>query len=278
MKKKLNCLNLGCGTKYHKDWINIDMKANSPDVMSYNLLEGIPFPADYFDVVYHSQVLEHFSKEKAFDFVKECYRVLKKNGIIRIVVPDLENIVDEYKKHLNENLKNPSKESVANYDWIMLELFDQAVRNFSGGEWVKFLQQEKMVNEQYVLERTGYVGRTVRRDFLTGSDKTAVRTIRTLGLRRFIKKSFGYLKQTITKLFLSLNKKYSIGNFRLRGEIHLWFYDRYSLSRILKDVGFTNVKIKNAFESDIQNWDFYELDVKDGLAYDPTSLFIEAQK
>jgi hypothetical protein len=64
----------------------------------------------------------------------------------------------------------------------------------------------------------------------------------------------------------------------LGGEIHLWMYDRFSLARLLKDVGFRDIKIKNAFDSDIPNWSLHELDVKDGLVYDPSALFMEAKK
>jgi hypothetical protein len=58
----------------------------------------------------------------------------------------------------------------------------------------------------------------------------------------------------------------------------MWMYDRYSLSKLLLACGFDDVSLKNPFESDIPNWDSYELDVKNGLAYDPTSLFMEARK
>lgn len=276
MKEKLNYLNVGCGGKYHHDWINLDINSNSPDVISWNCLAGIPFPDEKFEIVYHSQVLEHFPKEKAFAFMKECHRVLRKNGMIRVVVPDLENIVDEYKKHLNENLKNPSKKTEANYDWIMLEMYDQTVRNCSGGQMAKFLQQEEMVNEQYVFERIGDVGRSIRQNFLSGTNEARKKNIKSLGWIGFSKKAMGYTKRKIVNLFL--NEKYKLGSFRQAGEIHMWMYDRYSLSRLLKKVGFMDVKIKNAFESDIPNWNLYELDVKDGLAYDAHSLFMEAKK
>lgn len=65
MKEKLNYLNVGCGSKYHKDWVNVDMNSNSPDVISCNLLKGILFPDKKFEVLYHSHVLEHFPKEKS---------------------------------------------------------------------------------------------------------------------------------------------------------------------------------------------------------------------
>jgi predicted SAM-dependent methyltransferase len=272
-------LNVGCGNKYHKDWINIDMYSNNSDVISCNLLNGIPFHDEKFEILYHSQVLEHFPKEKAFDFMKECYRVLKKNGTIRVVVPDLENIVNEYKKYLNENLKNPSKQTEANYDWILLEMYDQTVRNFDGGLMGKYLSQEKIVNEQYVIDRLGYDGRSIREYFLSGTNDLIKRNIKLLELVKFSKKILGYPIRKITKLILGDKyEKYKLGIFRLGGEPHMWMYDRYSLSRLLKDVGFRDIKNKSSFESEIPNWELYELDVKDGLAYAPKALFIEAKK
>ena len=130
---KLNYLNLGCGFNFHKEWINVDMTSNSPYVISHNLLKKFPFHKNQFDVVYNSHVLEHFPKEKAPYFVSECFRVLKPGGLIRVGVPDLENIVNEYLKQLHENIENPNRLSEANYDWILLEMYDQTVRNRSGG-------------------------------------------------------------------------------------------------------------------------------------------------
>jgi predicted SAM-dependent methyltransferase len=276
MKGKLDYLNVGCGLKYHKDWINIDMYPDCSDIIYCNLLKGIPFPDEKFEVLYHSQVLEHFPKEKAFDFLKECHRVLKINGIIRVVVPDLENIVDEYKKQLNENLKNPSKETEANYDWILLEMYDQAVRNYSGGQMGKFLFQETMENEQYVIDRIGYFGRSGHKMPLSKNNVVSKKTNTVLGIIAFLKKAIKSAKGEI--FYSSSGEKIKIGNFRLGGEPHMWMYDRYSLSRLLKDVGFRDIKVLNPFKSDIPNWNLFELDVKDGLIYGPRALFIEARK
>lgn len=267
MKEKLNYLNVGCGCKYHNDWVNVDMISNNPEVISCNLLKGIPFPDEKFEVVYHSQVLEHFPKEKAFDFMQECYRVLKKDGIIRVVVPDLENIVDEYKKLLIENLNNHSKQAEANYDWILLEMYDQTVRNYSGGQMRTYLQKNKILNEQYVIDRIGHVGRT---------------TIQTETKKRGkkLKLSFRKIYQSYINKFLNLilGHKYQIGNFRLGGEIHLWMYDRYSLFRLLEAIGFKDIKITNAFESAVPDWNLFKLDVKDGLVFDPSAIYIEGKK
>lgn len=89
----MKMLNLGCGSRHHKDWVNIDFISNNKDILAYDLLKGIPYKDDNFDVIYHSHLIEHFPQENAVNFIKECYRVLKPNGIIRIATPNLEEIV-----------------------------------------------------------------------------------------------------------------------------------------------------------------------------------------
>jgi hypothetical protein len=75
-----------------------------------------------------------------------------------------------------------------------------------------------------------------------------------------------------------LGEKYRLGNFRVGGEIHYWMYDQFSLGDILKSVGFDQISLQNPHESTIDKWADYQLDVKDGMIYDPTSLFMEAVK
>lgn len=279
---KLNYLNVGCGNKFHNDWINVDMTSNSPEVISANLINGIPFPDESFDVVYHSQVLEHIPKEEASGFIKECFRVLKPNGIIRVVVPDLENIVNEYKKFLNECLENPNDLSSANYEWITLEMYDQTVRNYSGGLLGEYLKKPNLINEDYVLDRIGFVGRSIRKELL-GEKKSSSLTNKlkkSFSSFTLFKKSFIYVFQEIRNKikFVQPSTESKIGKFRLGGEVHMWMYDKYSLSRLLVQCGFEDIMVRNPFESAIPNWGKYELDVKDGQIYDPTSLFIEAKK
>jgi predicted SAM-dependent methyltransferase len=286
---KLNYLNIGCGTKFHKDWVNIDMASDSPYVIRYNLLNGLPFEDEKFDVVYHSQVLEHFTKDDATVFLKECYRVLKPNGIIRIVVPDLENIVDEYKKYLNENLTGPSEISIANYDWILLEMYDQTVRNHWGGKMAEYLEQPEIINEKYILERIGFVGRTIREQCKSRNNYSGSKP-EVSGFWKLARKIKRFLfqinlrpmavRQKMLRFFLTKKEfeYYKLGKFRMGGEIHFWMYDRFSLKILLEKSGFKQIEVKSPFESGIPDWSEYVLDIKNGLVYDPTSLFVEGRK
>jgi hypothetical protein len=271
----MKLLNLGCGERYHKDWINIDFVSSGNGIIAHNLLKGIPFPDNSADAVYHSHVLEHFSKADGEKFIKECFRVLKPGGIIRIAVPDLESIADNYKKYLDLSLQG-SEEAQVNYDWMMLELYDQTVRDCGGGEMGKFLTQEKVPNESFVRSRIGYFYEVVRQS-LKGSMPANF----FARIKKYLK-DIGFIRnlhQKIKNFRVKYRTYRSLGKFRMSGEVHLWMYDRFSLARLLSRQGFKNPEVRTATTSQIANWPYYKLDAEaSGEVYKPDSLFMEAVK
>jgi predicted SAM-dependent methyltransferase len=68
----------------------------------HNVQYGIPFPENSVNYLYSSHLLEHLFKEDAKKLLKEAHRVLKKGGIIRICVPDLEYAISFYQKRDKE--------------------------------------------------------------------------------------------------------------------------------------------------------------------------------
>ncbi|MFM2283227.1 MAG: hypothetical protein RL222_731 [Bacteroidota bacterium] len=263
-------LNLGCGNNFskEKEWTNLDFVSTGESVISHNLLNGIPFENETFDVVYHSHVLEHFSKNDGEKFIQECFRVLKPNGIIRIAVPDLESIVKIYFQLLERGLKNPEdKDIYEKYNWILLEMFDQMVRNTPGGMIGAYLGQNSLSNMDFIYERWGDEARGFRSNQLANRNKVTAKP----GIRSKFRK--------ILLRVLSINENaLDIGNFRLNGEIHQWMYDKYSLSKLLQRHGGSDTIVRDAFTSYINNWEKYNLDGKDGICRKPDSLFIESIK
>ena len=282
----MKLLNIGCGDRFHKDWTNIDKIAYSKDVIGYDIKKGIPFPDSYFDVVYHSNLLEHFSKTGGLFLLKECFRVLIPGGIIRVAVPDLEEIVRLYLKSLEESRKG-YMEWEYNYEWVLLEIYDQTVRNKSGGEMLSYFLKENIANEEFVLKRCGTEAKKLieyGKKKLQGNNTE--NAVKKEIMFRFLKK----IKQTlfnknIFKEFLIkilLKKEYEalqIGRFRVSGEIHQWMYDSYSLPKLLTSCGFVNIIQRNAFDSYIKNWSRYCLDTEiNGKVYKPDSFYMEAIK
>ncbi len=271
-------LNLGCGPKYVKsdEWINADMLPYGNEVIQCNFLNGIPFESNTFDFVYHSHVLEHFSKMDGENFVKECFRILKVGGAIRIAMPNLEEIAKQYLNNIERAMKNENNAN-NDYDWIMLEMYDQTVRNKSGGLMLNYLTQSNIPNEQYVYERIGDDAKKWRSS--TISVKNMIENGALRMLKMLIQKPtliFTGIRLIYLKIVLSKKgyQYYKIGKFRMGGEIHQWMYDRYSLGRLLTDIGFTDISLRTATTSFIKEWSTFNLDNPNEKA----SIFIEAVK
>ena len=88
--KELKKLNIGCGNKIFKDYVNIDfIKGKGVDLV-YDLNEyPWPFKNDSIEEIYCDNVLEHLDNfDKA---LKEINRMLKSRGKVIIKVPYFSN-------------------------------------------------------------------------------------------------------------------------------------------------------------------------------------------
>ena len=270
-------VNLGCGSRYHARWINIDIVPAGPDVIAHDLRQGIPLPDNSCEAVYHSHVLEHLRRPEALQFLRDCYRVLKPGGILRVAIPDLERICSVYLEKLKAALDSDS--AAADYDWMMIELYDQAVREHSGGEMRELLIRQPLPNEAFIYERIGEEGREIIHPV---NHATAAPRASPLNSLRFRLES---IMDRWVKVMLRLMRgrqavhAQEIGAFRLAGEVHQWMYDRYSLARLLMAAGFQQPQQQAASESQIDNWSSFNLDtLPDGAIIKPDSLFMEATK
>lgn len=263
-------LNLGCGYRFNSQWTNVDFVSTGKDVIAYDLSQKIPFEDNTFDLVYHSHVLEHFSKASAQSFIRECYRVLKPSGILRVVVPDLEQIARLYLTALDQ--ADSSEEWASNYQWIALELLDQLVRDSPGGDMAAYLAQDKIPNKEFIQQRFGFEAAKFwhSQEPSDRQSKYLSKQIKELGFN---------FKQLLPLSLKKLYKALQIGYYRQNGEVHQWMYDRYSLSVLLKNCGLENIIQRTATESYIDNWTSYNLDTEsDGSIYKPDSLFMEGIK
>lgn len=283
LENKMRYLNVGCGNRYHPHWINIDISPHSNDVIACDISQGIPLPGDSCDVVYHSHVLEHIRRNDSPFFMKECYRVLKPGGILRVATPDLEQICRLYLEKLDLASKG-NRSSSYDYDWILLELYDQAVRERRGGDMLGYLNQNPMPNEKFIYSRIGEEGRNIvqniRRSKIDASC-TPQRSHRSRIGKRLLTLVGNLRSKILARLIFGSYgaKAMEIGRFRLAGEVHQWMYDRYSLAELMISAGFQDPVKQSAASSLIPQWTSFNLDtLPDGTVIKPDSLFMEAKK
>lgn len=91
-------LNLGCGKDYKKGWVNVDFDKNVKADEYFDLAKPFPLKKSGFDYILLQDVLEHFTKEAAKSLLKECRKVLSVRGRIEIRVPDVLQIIKQFKK------------------------------------------------------------------------------------------------------------------------------------------------------------------------------------
>lgn len=107
-------VNIGCGTDAPEGWQNID---NSPtiwlsrlplarhlfrtpawprNVRYHDVRRNLPFADASVDCIYSSHAFQAFTRSESLAVSRECLRVLKPGGILRLAVPDLEKMVHDY--------------------------------------------------------------------------------------------------------------------------------------------------------------------------------------
>ncbi|MCZ6874421.1 MAG: methyltransferase type 11 [bacterium] len=178
--------------------------------------------------------------------------------------------------------------SAHDYEWIILEMYDQTVREESGGEMLTYLRHDPLPNEAFVYARIGEEGRSLVRALRR---QPAARLAQLDSPRRF----HVHVKRQRQRLFALLDRVRNrllalwlgrdglralrIGRFRLTGEVHQWMYDRYSLAQLMLAAGFQDPIEQAATQSRIPHWPSFNLDtLPDGIINKPDSLFMEAIK
>jgi len=89
-------LHLGCGTKYLPGFLNVDANLFNKIDVWVDVRNGLPFRANSADSIYSTHMFEHFYPDELKVLLRECLRVLKAGGGIRLVVPSLESAIAAY--------------------------------------------------------------------------------------------------------------------------------------------------------------------------------------
>ncbi|MFZ0302298.1 MAG: methyltransferase domain-containing protein [Terracidiphilus sp.] len=70
-------------------WLNTDIFLNHRDVLYLDATKRFPFEDCCLDYVFSEHMIEHLEYQSAQFMLRECFRVLKPGGRVRIATPDL---------------------------------------------------------------------------------------------------------------------------------------------------------------------------------------------
>jgi predicted SAM-dependent methyltransferase len=88
-------LHIGSGQNPKPGWTNIDLLGAPVDV-AWDLAHGIPFPDASVNAIFHEHLMEHLTLRDGLRLCRECHRVLRADGILRIAVPDAGALLGSY--------------------------------------------------------------------------------------------------------------------------------------------------------------------------------------
>jgi len=101
-ERKIRKLHIGCGGNILSDWLNSDFFPDSSAILHLDATDTFPFFDNTFDYVFSEHMIEHISYSNGLCMLRECHRVLKNNGKIRISTPDLQFLIDLYRDNKSE--------------------------------------------------------------------------------------------------------------------------------------------------------------------------------
>ena len=99
-------IHLGCGPYIKSGWVNIDLADRPPVVdsngfpgttfINYDLRLGLPLSDGSAEMIYSSHLFEHLEYKHGLRLLRDCHRVLRPDGVFRIVLPDFKSSFGAY--------------------------------------------------------------------------------------------------------------------------------------------------------------------------------------
>ena len=89
-------VHLGSGPNLMPGWVNVDYNADFQPQLVADLTEPFPFDSDTVDYIHSEGCLCQFDFATGQHFLRECLRILKPAGVMRLLTPDLTRLLCQY--------------------------------------------------------------------------------------------------------------------------------------------------------------------------------------
>lgn len=105
-------LHLGAGPNAIPGWLNTDIHPTSLAIAQLDATKPFPLPDASIDFAFSEHMIEHVPYADGLHMLRECARVLRPGGVVRIATPDLAAILGLYDGDLSD-------EERAYVDWFV---------------------------------------------------------------------------------------------------------------------------------------------------------------
>jgi predicted SAM-dependent methyltransferase len=136
-------INIGCGPKSLRGWINLDSARGDEIDVVWDLRRGLPFPNESATAIFGEHVIEHVPRPDAETLLLECRRVLQTGGVLRLSTPDagrfLRSYAGDQKFLADERFVDPADTPMDRVNMMMRE-FGQHLWSYDAESLIRLLQ------------------------------------------------------------------------------------------------------------------------------------------
>ena len=89
---KIVKVHLGCGPNIIESWLNFDYAPSNMLVVHFDARKQIPLESSSTDFIFCEHMIEHIPAASGINLLKECHRILKNGGVLRLSTPEITKI------------------------------------------------------------------------------------------------------------------------------------------------------------------------------------------
>ena len=157
-QNEIRKLHIGCGFNLIDGWLNSDYQPYPTDTLRLDATQTFPIEGNQFDYIFSEHMIEHIKYAEGLSMLAEGFRVLKKDGIIRVSTPNLPFLIDLYRSDKSEQqieyIKWATDNFVAGNDYDDIFIINNFMRDWGH----QFIYDEKTLRSS--LEKVGFTNIT----------------------------------------------------------------------------------------------------------------------
>lgn len=112
---KVKCLQLAASNNILQGWLNTDLVPTHDSVLYLDATQRFPFPDESFDYILSEHMIEHISYADGQSMLRECVRLLKPGGRVRIATPDLQTVLSLHTQEKTDSQKRYIEWSIGRF-------------------------------------------------------------------------------------------------------------------------------------------------------------------
>jgi predicted SAM-dependent methyltransferase len=95
-------LQIGGGDNILEGWLNTDFMPRNNETVILDVTKPLFFKSNTFDYIFCEHMIEHITYNEAIKMLRECLRILRSGGKLRISTPDLEVYIALFSQQKSE--------------------------------------------------------------------------------------------------------------------------------------------------------------------------------